>query len=287
MPVVGFIDTRGKRVRFADIAKGAGAWELPRPFLRALASGYRAADHYGSTDVVSVTTLGNPVRQTRLLQRHEVFVDPLRSMWAMFGTIGHSILERAALEEDDGLIAERRLVIDFEGQLVGGTFDLLERDGDIWIGRDYKVTGAYGVSKMKHEGVVEAKLEYAMQANVYRYMIARHDAMEVVDRGLVPFQHAGLVVSKWQLVAWSRDWSASKHSGSIKPVELVDVPLISAERVENYLRQRIVEYKAAGMCDDDGLPKCSPDEMWHGRRCAQWCDAAEVCSQFNERKRTT
>jgi hypothetical protein len=62
VPVVGFIDDAGKRVKFADIAKGRGEWWLPRPLLRALSRSYRSADHYGAGDVISVTTLGNPVQ---------------------------------------------------------------------------------------------------------------------------------------------------------------------------------------------------------------------------------
>jgi hypothetical protein len=182
VPVVGFIDDAGKRVKFADIASGKGEWWLPRPLLRALSRSYRSADHYGAGDVISVTTLGNPVQQIRLMQRHDVYVDPLRSLWAMHGTLAHAWLE-AGLDPDSGNeVAERRLVIDFEGQLVGGTFDLIERDDPAapWVGQDYKVLGGYKVAKMVNEGAVKGALEYVMQANVYRYMIARPDVREVI-----------------------------------------------------------------------------------------------------------
>lgn len=286
MPVVGFIDDAGKRIKFADIDKGKGFFELPRPFLRAMAAGYRPANHYGDTDVVSVTTLANPVQQVRLLQRNDVYVAPLSSWQAQLGTFAHAGLE--AHVDNSVEVAERRLVIDFEGQLVGGTFDLLEREAGEWIGRDYKIIGAYAVSKMVTDGVAKGKIEYALQGNVYRYMIGRPDVREVVqtDDGpvLVPFEHAGLQVSRWQLVCWARDWSASKRAGTIKPVEMLDVDLIAPERVENYLRQRIAVYAASGMCDDAGLPECTRDETWNGRRCASWCDAASVCKQFGARK---
>jgi hypothetical protein len=115
-------------------------------------------------------------------------------------------------------------VIDFEGQLVGGTFDLLELVNGVRIGRDYKITSAYKVSMMREQGPVEAALDYVMQANVYHYMLSRPDALEVRmstpaknGRGtprpeLVPFEHAGIgdTINRWQLVAWSRDWTAQE-----------------------------------------------------------------------------
>jgi hypothetical protein len=293
VPVVGFIDDAGKRVKFADIASGKGEWWLPRPLLRALSRSYRSADHYGAGDVISVTTLGNPVQQIRLMQRHDVYVEPLRSLWAMHGTLAHAWLE-AGLDPDSGNeVAERRLVIDFEGQLVGGTFDLIERDDESapWVGQDYKVLGGYKVAKMVNEGAVKGALEYVMQANVYRYMIARPDCREVIaerEPGHAtmwrPFEHAGLVVPRWRLVTIARDWTASKYEGTIRPVEPIEIPLIEPERVEAYMRERIALYTAAEMCDDAGLPECSRDETWNGRRCAQWCDAASVCKQFGARK---
>lgn len=290
MPIVGFIDDAGSRVSFGELRAGAGVFGLPRPLLRVLAAGYRSSDHYGAADVVSVTTLGNPVQQTRLLERHDVYVKPLDNLWAVFGSVAHGLFEAEVSELE---IAERRLVIDFEGQLVGGTFDLLERDGDGWLGRDYKVMGTYPIAKMKAEGVWKAKPEYLLQANVYRYMLSRPDAREVVLRDgsnhakspdgapvLEPFEHAGLEVTRWQLVTIGRDWTARENGSTLSPVELIDVPLIAPERVENYLRQRITLYQAAGLCDDAGLPACSRDETWNGRRCASYCAAASVCRQL-------
>jgi hypothetical protein len=99
----------------------------------------------------------------------------------MHGTLAHAWLEAGLDATTGNEIAERRLVIDFEGQLVGGTFDLIERDDEAapWVGQDYKVLGGYKVAKMVNEGAVKGALDYVMQANVYRYMIARPDVREV------------------------------------------------------------------------------------------------------------
>lgn len=293
MPVVGFIDDTGAEVRFADVIAGRGTFTLPRPVLRAFAAGYRPSDHYGDADVLSVTTLANPPQQVALIARHELFVDPLANMWAVFGTIGHGMFEDHTGPDD---IAERRLVIDFEGQLIGGTFDLLETvDGEL-IGRDYKITSAYSVAMMLNEGVAKAKLEYALQANAYRYMLKQPDAREVVAATpgdpstgyrLAPFEHAGIGerINRWQLVAWSRDWNVRSYGDTLKPIEIVDVPLIADDRVERYLRERVMLHNAAKLCDDDGLPACSRAETWYGRRCQSWCSAAPVCPQLKRKRK--
>jgi hypothetical protein len=303
VPVVGFIDDNGEQIAFAGIVAGLGEFALPRPVVVALSRGYRAADHYGSADVVSVTTLINPIRQTRLMQRNEIYVKPLDNMWAVFGTVCHSLLEDAATVLPE-LVTERRLVIERDGQLIGGTFDLIELDDDLRIGSDYKVTSAYAVASMIAQGVRKAKPEYYKQANLYRLMIADPAAREVIP-GLdpqhpltAPFALAGTTVDRWQIVAWARDFKADRGSEvmSIKPygartevglspIELIDVPLGKPDGVEQYLRERLVEYKASAMCDDDGLPHCTDEETWNGRRCAKYCNAAGVCSQFNATKR--
>lgn len=324
VPVVGFIDDRGERHTFAAIAAGSGTFALPRPLVLAFAGGYRAADHYGDTSVVSVTTLINPVQQTRLMQRHDLYVKPLANMWALFGTLGHAVVEGYALDRDDA-IAERRLVIERDGQRIGGTFDLLQLEDGSWHGKDYKVTSAYSVAGMKAHGVRKSKPEYHIQANIYARMIADADAREVVEipamcrgccepiayckldqdcgvppntHGLAPFEHAGLEVASWSLVAWVRDWKADRGSKTMSvtpypsrepveldPIEIIPITLGKAAGVEQYLRERLIEYAASGMCDDTGLPRCSPSETWNGRRCKAYCAAAPVCAQIRNPRR--
>jgi hypothetical protein len=298
VPVVGFIDDSGDRVRFDDMRQGEGNFALPRPMLRALASGYRASDHYGDADVISVTTLANPAQQVRLTERHDLFVLPDASLWAFFGTLGHGFFE--GFEGDDDIV-ERRLLIDFEGTKVGGTFDLIEKIDGEHHGRDYKIIGCYPLAQMQRDGVAKAKPEYALQANVYAYMLSRPDVQEVVQTKnyspggvvttsatVVPFEHAGMRVASWELVCVGRDWTKSKNGATLpSPIVRLPVDLIDHSRVENYLRQRIIVHKAAGLCDDAGLPDCTPSETWGGRRCASWCAAAPVCLQIQKRKAKT
>jgi hypothetical protein len=298
VPIVGFTDVAGKQIKFADVAAGMGDFRtqaghpVPRPVLRALAAAYRSEDHYGDPKAVSVTTLIAPVQQKRLERRHDLYVDPLANLWAKWGTIEHAMFEDYASPGD---LVERRLLLKRGGVTLGGTFDLLEmcfhKEGvSMYQGRDYKVTSAYGVKLMVAANgdagaLCKAKPDYFWQAQIYPLMAEDPDTLELVrdDDGegwhTIPWNP--VKIDNWGLVAISRDYNQRQHGVHFGPLELVQVPLIEKSRVENYIKQRLMVWEASEMCDDEGLPHCSPEETWEGRRCADYCSSAPFCHQFN------
>jgi len=315
MPVVGFVDSNGEHFTFDEIRQGLGTFltrrgaDAPRAMLRALANGFRAGDHYGDPNVISVTTLISPIQKVRLEQRHDLYVEWDANIWATYGTVAHGFFEDGAAEGD---IVEHKLVIERQGVKIGGTFDLLEMMPELvrvtgvdplvvkkqYQGRDYKVTSAYGVKGMVQAaaadplmGVYREKPDYFWQGNLYNAMTQDPDVHWVVelkdkdgnvlDRVLEPWPYAGKVhIDNWALVAVCRDWSEPKHGKVIGPVEVVTVPLLPLERVENYLAQRVELYSSCEDWADDKLPECSPVETWTGKRCAKYCAAAPVCHQI-------
>ncbi len=296
MPVVGFTDSNGDRFTFDEVRDGKGRFvtrsgeDAPRAMLRSMASNFRGAAHYGDPKAISVTTLISPVQQTRLMERFNVYVGWDDNLWASYGTIAHGFFEAGAGEAD---IVEHKLVIEREGFKVGGTFDLLEHlDGDLGSGRslyrgmDYKVTSAYGVKKMAAEGVYKGKPDYFWQAQLYHLMTQDPDVQQVVEvdgeRTLVPWPHAGKVaIDSWNLVAISRDWNARQHGVHVGPVEVIRVDLLALPRVENFLNQKLSAWAASEMSSNSGLPTCTDEETWGGRRCASYCPAARHCHQFD------
>ena len=292
MSVVGFIDSDGEQITFEGVRAGwgrfltKGGMPAPRALLCALVDQYRPANHYGEAKSISVTTLIDPVQKTRLMERHDLFVKWDDNIWAAYGSIAHGFFEAGARPEVD--IVEHKLLIERDGYLIGGTFDLLEGEGaNVFAGRDYKITSAYGVKGMVAEGIYKAKPEYFWQANIYHLMTQDPNVRWIVMdelgvRTTIPWPHAGMVrVRDWGLVAISRDWNARQHGVHIGPIEVVQVPLIELERVENYLSQRLAVYAASEMADDAGLPACTVEETWQGRRCAAYCAAASRCHQFD------
>lgn len=288
MGVVGFVDDSGEAITFEQMRAGKGAFStaagapVPRTVVRALAKGYRSEDHYGDPDVVSVTSLIAPPQIKRLEQRHRLFVRPLDNVWAKFGTIAHGFMEEEVGDQD---IAEVKLVIERNGVKVGGTFDLLEAidstsGGLIYQGRDYKIISGYSVKKMIAEGVYKGHEEYFWQAQMYAMMVQDPDVKAVLSDGsLGRWDMANKVtIDNWGLVAIARDWNKrmAVHFG---PLEVIDVPLIEKSRVENWLNQRLMVWQAAGLADDAGLPQCTGEEMWQGRRCLDYCPVSQVCHQ--------
>ncbi len=258
---------------------------MPRPLLTMLSKQYRdTGAHYGDEDAVSVTQLIAPVQQQRLLERHDVYVEPLDNLWAAWGTLTHLMLEAGVAvpgnsehtqqnfpaEDEDWSIAELKLVQDFDGVKLGGTIDLLEYECNEGFtgfhGKDYKVTSAYGVKKMMKGDLYKENPDYYWQAQLYALLAKR--------AGYAP-------LGSWQIVAICRDWNERMHGAHCGPVEVIDVPLLAEERVRNFLKQRLTVWKASAMAEDGGLPSCTDAETWSGRRCAKYCAAAPMCWQFH------
>lgn len=281
MPIVGFTDADGRRLLWDAVLRGEGRFvngsdqPIPYPVVAACARGYRGSDHYGDERAVSVTTIIAPPQQKILELRHDLFVKPLDNLWAVFGTIGHGLFEQ---NPGEGTMMERRLVAEFEGVQLGGTFDLLVPTEGGWAGWDYKITSGYGVKKMVAEGVYDGHPEYFWQGNLYAWMAARAGTQQLVDGKLTDWDPVR--ITDWNICAVVRDYSARMHA-TINPIEVIPVPLIAASRVENYLRQRVMVWKAAQLADDPGLPHCTPEETWGGRRCLDYCASASVCHQLN------
>jgi hypothetical protein len=300
--VAGFRDLNGENVKFDRVYAGDGDFgEMPRALLVTLAKGYRRSGHYGDQDVISVTTLIDSPQIARLHQRHEVFVEPLDGLWTTFGSVAHALFENGASDQD---IVEHKLVVDFEGTKIGGTFDLLELQQPartaggittpaVYSGKDWKVTSSYSIEKMLGGDISwnGEKYTYFWQAQVYKWMIGRPDVQQVITECdmngqpkrtfLEPWDHAGSQIDSWNIVAICRNWSARNHKRKIgAPVRVIPVePLLEDHRIENYLRERTAVWGLSGMCEDHDLPDCSPVENWNGRRCEDWCDVAPYCHQ--------
>lgn len=283
--IAGLVDENGENISFERVRAGEGSFPWPLPLTRAIAAGFRADDHYGEENVLSATTLIGPPQIRQLTKRHELYVQPLDSLWATYGTLMHSILEDHGLDPTAGgshyvdgvempgpppgwpvpkreILVEHRIIHDFEGQKIAGTIDrYIPGTGE---GQDWKVTSAYGVKQMLNDGVKKAKPEYWLQANIYQWLLAQQ----------------GYETHSWNLVLISRDYNARQHS-NFRPVEVVPVDLMPLKDIEVYIRQRIHYHKAAEMCDDAELPSCTDAETWSGRRCEKWCPAADHCIQYH------
>jgi hypothetical protein len=192
----------------------------------------------GGADI-SVTGMIGPARKRRLeIDNQSLLVtDVADRIWSLYGQIVHGILERADLGNDQ-VISERRLFIERHGWNLSGQFDRLILAGKTTL-QDYKFTSVYAAK--------EVKPEYEAQGNLYRLMLEEH----------------GYPVEKIEIVCVLRDWSKiqARTRGEDypqKPVVILDVPVWSDEKVEQYITDRLMIHGNA----QTELPECTPQEMW-------------------------
>ena len=184
---------------------------------------------------MSVTTLISPARIVELKRRHykEITEDVSDRIWCLLGQGIHTVLERA----EDQAETETRLSISRQEWVISGQFD--RYDPVTKTLSDYKVTSCYAV-RNGH------KQEWEAQLNILATILREH----------------GYVVNKLEIVAILRDWSGSQAQRSQDypgcPVVVVEVPLWSQEKCEEYIDFRIRTHQAARK----KLPDCSPEERW-------------------------
>jgi hypothetical protein len=193
---------------------------------------------------LSVTELLNSPRIVQLKAKYDdqIETDVSDMIWSVFGSAVHHVLEQG---KDANHIVEQRIHAEVDGWRISGAIDLqIVRDDGIEI-NDYKTVGAWGV--------MNEKIEWEQQLNVYAWLV------ETVKQ--VP-------VSKVKIVAIVRDWNrrdAQSRAGYPEAaVAVLDIPLWSMERREEYIRERIHAHSEALFATETGeeISPCTPAECW-------------------------
>jgi hypothetical protein len=132
-----------------------------------------------------------------------------------------------------------------DGWNISGAIDLqIIHPNGIEI-NDYKTVGVWGV--------MNEKTEWEDQLNIYAWLV------ETVKK---------TPVTALKIVAIIRDWnrrdSNTRAGYPPAPVAVIDVPLWSLERREEYVRNRIHAHSEALFAAETGqpIPPCSPEECW-------------------------
>lgn len=193
---------------------------------------------------LSVTELLNSPRIVQLKRKHwdELEEDASSMVWSLFGTALHNILEHG---KGDNHIVEERVFVDVDGINISGAIDLQEIEEDGTVISDYKTTSAWVVMNEKED--------WHNQLNCYAYLL--HKAK-------------GVTVKKLQIVAIVRDWSAreakAKESYPQAPIVVIDIPVWSYDKVEQYVKTRIGLHTEAIFDSDteSEMAECTTEEMW-------------------------
>ena len=203
----------------------------------------------GSSDL-SISEMNDSVR-IRLLRakHHEEIVKDVTENAAIFqGNAIHAAMEKAAKKRDDSISEERLFCTHKSGYVYSGAIDLqiINPDGTITV-IDFKSTSVWTLilNDMK------PKEEWIQQVNGYGHLVENNkDA----------------TVSKLQIVVVLRDWKSSNKDENYPaaPIMLLDVPMWSAAKRENYINERIKVFQEAKFrhLSTGELPLCNESERW-------------------------
>lgn len=198
----------------------------------------------GESDI-SVTELIAPPQIRHLLKKHGGQGDAADRIWLLLGSAVHEILQKARL--DDDYIVEKRYYKDIptdditNGRVksvkIGGQIDLIHKPERLL--QDYKVVGTYSIQ----DGI---KPEWEIQTNIYRHLVT------------------DTPIDKIQIVTILRDWKSGLTSDPDypqTPVQILNVNVWEPEKVESYIKNRLVLHLGMELGDMD-IP-CSKNERWY------------------------
>ncbi len=234
---------------------------LPLPLFEAI-----KADPYSNDGAdVSVTGLLKPVQQWVLEKRHResLEVDCADRLWATYGQMMDILLERAV--KASKRLQERfdikcRLSTEVLGWKVSGEFDVLDKD--TLTLSDYKFVGSYAAKK----ALQGDKGDWEKQLNILRWLCSKNGTICPTPESL-------------QIVLLLRDHTAKSEVEGLKPVEVIDIPVMPLEEVGAWVEARVREFQQALELEDWQLPDCDDQEKWFGRRCQKYCDVSQHCLQ--------
>lgn len=190
---------------------------------------------------LSATTLIKGVKEILLTDRHwdEITVDVKDSIWALWGTTTHKLLEK----EYEGTFTEEKFEETVGSYKVTGRVDCYDMEHETLY--DYKTTSAWKVVFKNFE-------DWYMQGMIYSWLLSLK----------------GLKVKKCKFIAILRDWSESE---SIKKADYPKSPVYTYEfdvtdadlkDVETFIKAKVESVEKHKEDADDDLPDCSPDERW-------------------------
>lgn len=212
---------------------------LPEPLYQAIVA-QQQQHSVGEADISCTQLIDSPLIAWMWRNYGEQVVeDASDRLWALYGSIAHTILEGYA---GAGHHVETEAIAVVDGFRVSGHLDLLVfPDGTI---QDYKFTSAWTVAEAKKSG----KVEWERQLNVYRYLLEQDTRLNFAS------------IQQLEIVAMLRDWGPRHAQDGLKPVEVLPIPLWERADTQGYIKERVRLHKAA--LSDAIPPECSPEERW-------------------------
>lgn len=213
-------------------------YNVPEPLVTLASKEYytKGAAQYSVTEIMS----SPKIKRLQEKHREEMATDVSDMLWSLMGSALHVVMERS---ETHGFTNEERLFLEMDGVTLSGQIDLQQETKDGIVIIDYKFTSAWAV--------MQEKLEWEQQLNVYRYLVEKVKGRRVCGIKICAF-----------IRDFSRHDTRAEYPAS--PIHMVEFPLWTMEQTEQYIKERLEAHRNARVAMDlgDSLPDCTPEERW-------------------------
>ena len=199
-------------------------------------------EKHNQENCLSATTLLRGMKDILLTDRHwnEITVDLSKFVWAIWGTAVHSIFEKNTDEHEQ---AELSLEYNLDGVKITGKIDNYnEKD---MIISDYKTAS---VNKVKFNSFDD----WQKQGLIYAWLLKRN----------------GKPIKKCRFIALLKDHSPREamydKSYPQNPCYIFEFSVSDKNilEIDDFIRQKVEEYKNYKNLPDDEIPRCSDSEVW-------------------------
>lgn len=209
---------------------------LPAAFVSAVST-----TRHNAAGCFSATTLNKGAKEIILSDRHfdEITVDAADSVWAVWGTAVHALLE----SQPDNNFHEEYFKVPVSNSFVTGQVDSYDMENGVI--NDWKTASVWKVQFNDFS-------DWRRQGLTYAWLL----------------QQSGLDVKKCRFVALLKDHSKTKaktdSSYPQSPVFIYEFDVTAADMEETAARilTKVQEIESAYKLDDDAIEPCSAEERW-------------------------
>ena len=209
---------------------------MPEAFVKAVST-----TRHNEAGCFSATTLNKGAKEIILSDRHfdEITVDAADSVWAVWGTAVHALLE----SQPDNNFHEEYFKVPVSNSYVTGQVDSYDMENGVI--NDWKTASVWKVQFNDFK-------DWRAQGLTYAWLL----------------QQSGLEVKKCRFVALLKDHSKTKaktdSSYPQSPVFIYEFDVTAADMEETAARilAKVQEIESAYELDDDAIEPCSAEERW-------------------------
>ena len=209
---------------------------MPEAFVKAVST-----TRHNEAGCFSATTLNKGAKEIILTDRHfdEITVDAADSVWAVWGTAVHALLE----SQPDNNFHEESFKVPVSNSFVTGQVDSYDMENGVI--NDWKTASVWKVQFNDFK-------DWRAQGLTYAWLL----------------QRSGLEVKKCRFVALLKDHSKTKaktdSSYPQSPVFIYEFDVTAADMEETAARilAKVQEIESAYKLDDDAIEPCSAEERW-------------------------